>query len=409
MVDTKTKQQLKINPAPFKSSHLATPPSPFSPRTPLSLTFQAPQRRADIYPTPDASVLPPPPLHWLWQCHQCRRTYSLGVTRRCLEDGHHFCAGTTTVKTWRKPLNQGRTKKHKACASEFDYQGWKAWGRWRRSGRRDLIYGDSSSSWSPPSSSEDETGTDSESAGESKSKRAKHAGPKKDCWNTCDYPSECRWGKQFGIHTPVAPQFPTLEVVAPAPAAASSPPATTFEGILKPENCKEAKKDRRADKMDFWGALAASATRRRSVPPSSPLAEGVEDAELAGVVKDRDGDVAMETIDPALLEQRPVPPPPPSAPSPSVAAVLAASAPVATLKEIICKGSKRASKRAETKEPARPGPVRTASVPGVGTCEHLAGELAPLERVKSRGSGYQSLADLLLSEHASPPRRFASF
>jgi hypothetical protein len=25
---------------------------------------------------------------------------------------------------------------------------------------------------------------------------------KKECWNRCDYPSECRWGKQFGVDTP---------------------------------------------------------------------------------------------------------------------------------------------------------------------------------------------------------------
>lgn len=26
--------------------------------------------------------------------------------------------------------------------------------------------------------------------------------PKKNCWERCDYPSECRWGKQFGVATP---------------------------------------------------------------------------------------------------------------------------------------------------------------------------------------------------------------
>lgn len=25
---------------------------------------------------------------------------------------------------------------------------------------------------------------------------------RKDCWDRCDYPSECRWGKQFGVQTP---------------------------------------------------------------------------------------------------------------------------------------------------------------------------------------------------------------
>lgn len=41
----------------------------------------------------------------------------------------------------------------------------------------------------------------------------------KDCWGTCDYPSECRWGKQFGTA-----QTQAQAQVVVAPAAASSPP-----------------------------------------------------------------------------------------------------------------------------------------------------------------------------------------
>ncbi|KAF1979509.1 hypothetical protein BU23DRAFT_636530 [Bimuria novae-zelandiae CBS 107.79] len=158
MVHQKPKKPtLEIHPAPFKSSHLAIPPSPFSPGTPLELLSQ-PQQRSRIWPTPDTRYVPPEPLQWRWQCHECRRTYSMGVTPRCLEDGHVFCTGTTAVKTWRRPLRAARTKRHRACTSEFDYQGWKTWGRWKRSGRH--------------------------------------------CWNNCDYPSECRWGRRFGMHSP---------------------------------------------------------------------------------------------------------------------------------------------------------------------------------------------------------------
>lgn len=43
--------------------------------------------------------------------------------------------------------------------------------------------------------------------------------PEKDCWGTCDYPSECRWGKQFG-----AAQTQAQAQAVVAPAANSSPP-----------------------------------------------------------------------------------------------------------------------------------------------------------------------------------------
>ena len=43
--------------------------------------------------------------------------------------------------------------------------------------------------------------------------------PEKDCWGSCDYPSECRWGKQFGTA-----QTQAQAQVVVAPAAVSSPP-----------------------------------------------------------------------------------------------------------------------------------------------------------------------------------------
>ncbi|KAF1992907.1 hypothetical protein P154DRAFT_451593, partial [Amniculicola lignicola CBS 123094] len=62
---------------------------------------------------------------WIWQCHECQRIYSIGATRRCLEDGHYFCCGTTT-KNWRKSLNPKKATKqrHRLYANEFDYAGW---------------------------------------------------------------------------------------------------------------------------------------------------------------------------------------------------------------------------------------------------------------------------------------------
>jgi hypothetical protein len=288
MVVPKTPIKLAITPEPFKPSYLSIPPSPFSPKTPFSLISHPPPRLTKAYPTPEFPT-PPSPLQWLWQCHQCRRTYSLGVTRRCLEDGHHFCAGTTTVKAWRKPLRLGKVRRHRACASEFDYQGWKTWGRWRRSGQRDLIYHENSSA----SSSDSSFSTSSEESAETQPLSP----PAKDCWNVCDYPSECRWGKRFGIHTPITTTFPTIELPTPPPPYPA--PSTTFEGILKPENCKEVKKE----KTDFWGALVASATRRKSHPPGSPLASVSEESEGSSLVgeqpllRDGDGDVVMTSFD----------------------------------------------------------------------------------------------------------------
>ncbi|KAI1626548.1 hypothetical protein EDD37DRAFT_646260 [Exophiala viscosa] len=71
---------------------------------------------------------PPPeePLAWVWICHLCHSRYPLGVTRRCLVDGHYYCSGETDRPSTRKK------RKNKSCSSEFDYVTWKAWGDWRR-------------------------------------------------------------------------------------------------------------------------------------------------------------------------------------------------------------------------------------------------------------------------------------
>lgn len=131
----------------------SSPASPLMP--PMSHTVDLPQQ---IMERPRISPqMPPPeePLPWMWQCHSCRRTYRLGVTRRCLNDGHYFCMGTKSVK-------HGRTRV-RACASEYDYERWATWQQWRQ----DV---------------------------------AKAAGPKlcnkgQGCWLHCSYPSECKWSQ----------------------------------------------------------------------------------------------------------------------------------------------------------------------------------------------------------------------
>ncbi|KAG9241991.1 hypothetical protein BJ878DRAFT_391290, partial [Calycina marina] len=76
-----------------KPSQLRIPPSPTSPRTPLH-----PPARLHLRPmltSPHEHSLleasPSSPYHWVWRCHICHTVYRLGVTRRCLEDGHFFC------------------------------------------------------------------------------------------------------------------------------------------------------------------------------------------------------------------------------------------------------------------------------------------------------------------------------
>ncbi len=82
------------------------------------------------------STLPPPPsdkpMAWLWICHLCHSRYALGVTRRCLVDGHYYCSGESDKPSIRKK------KKHKACSSEFDYAAWTVWGEWRRKALRTI-------------------------------------------------------------------------------------------------------------------------------------------------------------------------------------------------------------------------------------------------------------------------------
>lgn len=62
--------------------------------------------------------------------------------------------------------------------------------------------------------------------------------PRKDCWNTCDYPSECRWGKQYGVQTPVkttdtVPSSQTSDLASVEEVAADlQQPKTTFDDIL---------------------------------------------------------------------------------------------------------------------------------------------------------------------------------
>ncbi|KAG9959678.1 hypothetical protein KCU61_g7259, partial [Aureobasidium melanogenum] len=224
--------KINVSAVPFRSSRLAVPPSPFSPAEPIT---PAPLKRT-YSATADIDLiqyLPPPtrqPMKWLWACHICHRQYNLSVTRRCLDDGHYFCAGTSVVRS-RKDGTK-KLRRHKACASEFDYAGWKDWGVWKRNL---LTLTEQQRERNSPcdsvfdNDSEDELEEITTTASvvspitagisdhTSSWRNAKPLAPVKDCWNRCDYPSECRWGKQFGVDTPLQTTFPTLDRVPSVP------------------------------------------------------------------------------------------------------------------------------------------------------------------------------------------------
>lgn len=279
---------LRISPTPFKPSRLSIPPPPFSPCSPF--TPAVPHRYQSQHTNEQNStailkteVHPPlSPLRWTWTCHQCRNSYGLGVTRRCLEDGHYYCSGSATIKAWRKPTNLRRTKKRGACSSEFDYSGWKEWSRWRRGAPRD------------------------KAALRNDSSLGNEGGPlekkTKDCWNMCDYPSECRWGKKFGIHTPVETNFPVSGTNATVTLNATV--KTTSEGILKPDDCCDDKASKKDSTLSFWAALLVSAekrknTSRRAPSPLSAITEEVGatggDINILSLLQDSKSDTPIVT------------------------------------------------------------------------------------------------------------------
>lgn len=142
--------------------------------------------------------------------------------------------------------------------------------------------------------------------------------------------------------------------------------------MLKPKNYSAAKDD----KGDFWGALIASAKRRKCNTPSSPLARVAEEVEpeqpaQPAVEKDGDGDVIMtEDLVPHT----------------------ATSAAVDMLKGLM---KRKTARRARSFGPeVKVGHRRYADEESVSDPEGALAEFAPLERVGSRYSGYQSTMEV---------------
>jgi hypothetical protein len=96
-------------------------------------------------------------------------------------------------------------RRSRACGSEFDYTGWKVWSRWRKARDKSGEGGTTGLNremevdiprLSQPDKREQRTSVQSLPVDK------QTGGKKKDCWETCTYPSHCRWGKAVGIHTP---------------------------------------------------------------------------------------------------------------------------------------------------------------------------------------------------------------
>ena len=174
---------------PLRSSQLTVPPSPTSPKAPLHPPARLHLRPiiTSSPPLPSCIAIPPDaPYPWIWRCHVCHSVYSLGVTRRCLEDGHFFCSlpnqnnsspqSDPTESTHlsleelvEKSKNEKRKRKKRsrqACRSEFDYAGWNRYNIWRR--EIHLIQAEENGI----SPTDDEPYLP-------------------NCWMECDFPSEC--------------------------------------------------------------------------------------------------------------------------------------------------------------------------------------------------------------------------
>ncbi|KAI9053996.1 hypothetical protein LZ554_002940 [Drepanopeziza brunnea f. sp. 'monogermtubi'] len=164
-------------PAPPRSSSSTSPSSTTSgpltppPRLHLRAIIPSPLLPAEYFKT-----APPFPYPWIWRCHLCHSVYRLGVTRRCLEDGHFFCSlpspptpspspsppspvlpaavatksddimSMPTLSGTRDPAlelkaasrksraQRRKTKRRAAsrgCHAEFDYGGWAGYNTWR--------------------------------------------------------------------------------------------------------------------------------------------------------------------------------------------------------------------------------------------------------------------------------------
>lgn len=179
-------------------------------------------------------------------------------------------------------------KRHQPCTSEFDYEGWKAWGEWKRL--------EAELQKALAESAETVLGT--------------VIAEKKDCWNHCDYPSECRWGPKLKYQNPsVLADSPKSKSTAMTVVSAEvgQEPAASFEETMKEleENPKSAE-HRPPPKDDFWSVVLTSATKRRVKKSPLRLSAIVEREEKENVKETGSGESEGKSEMPTLV----APPPP---------------------------------------------------------------------------------------------------
>ncbi len=122
-------------------------------------------------------------------------------------------------------------RKHNACASEFDYVGWKAWAEWRQDVH----------AYTPRNDG------------------------KKNCNNACAYPSECRWGKKHCVNSTTTKA--TYEAYSPsstpsAPTKTDKPRSSLFlDKLIKSAENKSA----------GLKALLSPVEEEEARPSTSPL------------------------------------------------------------------------------------------------------------------------------------------
>ncbi|KFZ05904.1 hypothetical protein V501_07917 [Pseudogymnoascus sp. VKM F-4519 (FW-2642)] len=144
-------------------------PPPLSPQP----RFRQKRHRTKKIPTLTAAAGGPRPAYPLptkWRCHTCGRKYAIGVTRRCLIDGHFLCfpmpmdnpqsdlkqmKDQPRIGGAKVAVEEGRNEKARAVIAlrqtmkarsrlfmkanriskgyvvKFDYKGWSAYGAWK--------------------------------------------------------------------------------------------------------------------------------------------------------------------------------------------------------------------------------------------------------------------------------------
>ena len=187
-----------------------------------------------------------------------------------------------------------RVKRHRACQSEFDYDGWKAWGEWRR-GVLHSANAAAANAFTMRESMQNMPALASAASSSPSSRRLavqldggdniigdiaidvrNNNDGKKNCSGNCDYPSECRWKRQMTVRTPesVSPGFfsdtATATATAPAPGKnvdnnrKGTNRKVSGTEILLPTVFEEEDNTDTVSKDDFWNSLLASVSRRKS-------------------------------------------------------------------------------------------------------------------------------------------------